>query len=316
MLDKQKNTPPIGIRLDFFQNEGVEPKTSKTKWKDWENVVFPCSKDGNICLFKRRMMFGAKFSKLSGETDCPNPPRIQLIHMQSKIQPAMIPWKLSPKEKMFLPPKKNWTNHRKKTVVSQKKLSQKNWKKDYKKQNNKLKGYKKKQKKQLPHKKKQDSLTLLHVLLELQRRSPVKFTVSAATVNPETPEFSPEPLIVPWIHGFRGWEGWAGKTLSWHEPLNPGWFLRDLFRMACNWVEKKPLYNLNSQGSWCSVGAFVVRWIQRSFGFFTPKFLGEMFEMIQFGERISAWIWDIPLLCYFYQKVTYVKHLPRISGVK
>ncbi|CAK9061436.1 tRNA-cytidine(32) 2-sulfurtransferase (Two-thiocytidine biosynthesis protein A) (tRNA 2-thiocytidine biosynthesis protein TtcA) [Durusdinium trenchii] len=40
-----------------------------------------------------------------------------------------------------------------------------------------------------------DSLTLLHVLLELQRRSPVKFTVAAATVNPETPEFSPEPLI-------------------------------------------------------------------------------------------------------------------------
>ena len=44
----------------------------------------------------------------------------------------------------------------------------------------------------------QDSLTLLHVLLELQRRSPVKFTVAAATVNPETPEFSPEPLIEPW----------------------------------------------------------------------------------------------------------------------
>lgn len=42
-----------------------------------------------------------------------------------------------------------------------------------------------------------DSLTLLHVLLELQKRSPVKFEVSAATVNPETPEFSPEPLIDP-----------------------------------------------------------------------------------------------------------------------
>ncbi|CAE7580786.1 ttcA [Symbiodinium pilosum] len=36
---------------------------------------------------------------------------------------------------------------------------------------------------------------MLHVLLELQRRSPVKFTVAAATVNPETPEFSPQPLI-------------------------------------------------------------------------------------------------------------------------
>ncbi|CAE7243491.1 ttcA [Symbiodinium natans] len=40
-----------------------------------------------------------------------------------------------------------------------------------------------------------DSLTMLHVLLELQRRSPVKFSVAAATVNPETPEFSPQPLI-------------------------------------------------------------------------------------------------------------------------
>eukprot|EP00929_Paragymnodinium_shiwhaense_P069063 TRINITY_DN34842_c0_g1_i1.p1 TRINITY_DN34842_c0_g1~~TRINITY_DN34842_c0_g1_i1.p1 ORF type:complete len:1196 (-),score=255.17 TRINITY_DN34842_c0_g1_i1:377-3964(-) len=40
-----------------------------------------------------------------------------------------------------------------------------------------------------------DSLTMLHVLLELQRRSPVKFTVAAATVNPETPEYSPQPLI-------------------------------------------------------------------------------------------------------------------------
>ena len=36
---------------------------------------------------------------------------------------------------------------------------------------------------------------MLHVLLELQKRSPVKFQVAAATVNPETPEFAPEPLI-------------------------------------------------------------------------------------------------------------------------
>jgi len=40
-----------------------------------------------------------------------------------------------------------------------------------------------------------DSLTMLHVLLALQKRSPVKFTLAAATVNPETPEFSPQPLI-------------------------------------------------------------------------------------------------------------------------
>merc|ERR1712190_494431 len=40
-----------------------------------------------------------------------------------------------------------------------------------------------------------DSLTLLHVLLELKRRSPVKFSIAAATVDPETPEYSPQPLI-------------------------------------------------------------------------------------------------------------------------
>ena len=27
----------------------------------------------------------------------------------------------------------------------------------------------------------------------------MKFSVAAATVNPETPEFSPEPLIDPWF---------------------------------------------------------------------------------------------------------------------
>eukprot|EP00930_Biecheleria_cincta_P069297 TRINITY_DN57050_c0_g1_i1.p1 TRINITY_DN57050_c0_g1~~TRINITY_DN57050_c0_g1_i1.p1 ORF type:complete len:1174 (-),score=141.77 TRINITY_DN57050_c0_g1_i1:75-3563(-) len=40
-----------------------------------------------------------------------------------------------------------------------------------------------------------DSLSMLHVLLELQRRAPIKFHIAAATVNPETPEFSPQPLI-------------------------------------------------------------------------------------------------------------------------
>jgi len=40
-----------------------------------------------------------------------------------------------------------------------------------------------------------DSLTLLFALLDLQRRAPVKFTVSAATVDPMTPSFDPRPLI-------------------------------------------------------------------------------------------------------------------------
>ena len=40
-----------------------------------------------------------------------------------------------------------------------------------------------------------DSLTMLHVLLELKRRSPVKFEVAAATVDPQTPEYDPWPLV-------------------------------------------------------------------------------------------------------------------------
>lgn len=39
-----------------------------------------------------------------------------------------------------------------------------------------------------------DSLTMLHLLLAMRKRSPVKFTVGAATVDPQTPEYSPEPL--------------------------------------------------------------------------------------------------------------------------
>lgn len=40
-----------------------------------------------------------------------------------------------------------------------------------------------------------DSLTLLHVLMDLQKRSPVKFELACATVDPQTPSFDPSPLI-------------------------------------------------------------------------------------------------------------------------
>ena len=40
-----------------------------------------------------------------------------------------------------------------------------------------------------------DSLTMLHVLLELQRRSPLKFDIAAATVDPQTPEYDPSALV-------------------------------------------------------------------------------------------------------------------------
>lgn len=39
-----------------------------------------------------------------------------------------------------------------------------------------------------------DSLALLHLLLHLQRRAPVKFTLAACTVDPQSPEYDPSPL--------------------------------------------------------------------------------------------------------------------------
>lgn len=39
-----------------------------------------------------------------------------------------------------------------------------------------------------------DSLTLLHCLLEMKKRAPIKFTVAAATVDPQTVEYDPSPL--------------------------------------------------------------------------------------------------------------------------
>lgn len=39
-----------------------------------------------------------------------------------------------------------------------------------------------------------DSLSLLHVLLALQRKAPVRFELAAATVDPQSPDFDPSPL--------------------------------------------------------------------------------------------------------------------------
>jgi tRNA 2-thiocytidine biosynthesis protein TtcA len=38
-------------------------------------------------------------------------------------------------------------------------------------------------------------LTLLHVLLDLQKKAPINFTIAAATVDPQTSSFDPRPLI-------------------------------------------------------------------------------------------------------------------------
>ena len=39
-----------------------------------------------------------------------------------------------------------------------------------------------------------DSLSLLHILLDLQKRSPVKFELATATVDPQSDDFDPSPL--------------------------------------------------------------------------------------------------------------------------
>jgi tRNA(Ile)-lysidine synthase TilS/MesJ len=40
-----------------------------------------------------------------------------------------------------------------------------------------------------------DSLTLLHCLMELQRKLPTKFELEVCTIDPQTPSFDPSPLI-------------------------------------------------------------------------------------------------------------------------
>ncbi|MGE5027657.1 MAG: ATP-binding protein [Betaproteobacteria bacterium] len=39
-----------------------------------------------------------------------------------------------------------------------------------------------------------DSLSLLHVLIAMQRKAPVRFELAAATVDPQSPDFDPSPL--------------------------------------------------------------------------------------------------------------------------
>lgn len=43
-----------------------------------------------------------------------------------------------------------------------------------------------------------DSLTLLQVLLDLRKRAPVRFEIAACTVDPQSDDFDPSPLI-PWM---------------------------------------------------------------------------------------------------------------------
>ena len=47
-----------------------------------------------------------------------------------------------------------------------------------------------------------DSLSLLHLLLHFQRHAPIKFTVAAMTVDPQSGEFDPSPLI-PYLNSLN-----------------------------------------------------------------------------------------------------------------
>ena len=40
-----------------------------------------------------------------------------------------------------------------------------------------------------------DSMSLLHVLLEFQKKLPVRFEIEVCTIDPMTPSFDPSPLI-------------------------------------------------------------------------------------------------------------------------
>jgi len=66
-----------------------------------------------------------------------------------------------------------------------------------------------------------DSLSLLHVLLHLQKRAPIKFELAAATVDPCSPEFDPSPLKaymaelgVTYFYDRQDIVGEAQKTLT------------------------------------------------------------------------------------------------------
>ena len=66
-----------------------------------------------------------------------------------------------------------------------------------------------------------DSLSLLHLLLHLQKKAPVKFELAVCTVDPCSPEFDPSPLKaymaelgVPYFYDRQDIVGEAQKTLT------------------------------------------------------------------------------------------------------
>ncbi|GAO35248.1 potassium-transporting ATPase subunit C [Sulfuricella sp. T08] len=66
-----------------------------------------------------------------------------------------------------------------------------------------------------------DSLSLLHVLIALQKKAPIRFELAAATVDPQAPDFDPSPLKaymaelgVPYFYESQAIVEQAKKTLQ------------------------------------------------------------------------------------------------------
>jgi hypothetical protein len=81
-----------------------------------------------------------------------------------------------------------------------------------------------------------DSLSLLHALLAMQKRAPIKFEIAAVTMNPNFPGFNPEPLVpymaslgVPYFFESQQLMGIATATnpssiCSWCSRMKRKWF--------------------------------------------------------------------------------------------
>ena len=64
-----------------------------------------------------------------------------------------------------------------------------------------------------------DSLSLLHVLLDLQKKAPIKFSLATCTIDPQSTDYDPSPLkdYVPQL----GIPYFVERSRSWSRPKNP-----------------------------------------------------------------------------------------------
>lgn len=91
-----------------------------------------------------------------------------------------------------------------------------------------------------------DSLSLLQVLLHLQRRAPVAFQVGAATVDPLIPGFDPASLK-PYLAGLGVPYAYAEEPL---EELAARHMKKDSFCSYCARIKRGILYRLAREGGY------------------------------------------------------------------